>query len=140
MTGTLRVAGLIERTRGRRLGREGTRLVAGLVLIVLVLFGQTAYGAATAAWRLDPALRDAAETSSVIVVLDFIPERFHTERLSNYGVFSGRAGAVNRIRLRNVTAANLKRLSRLVWVARVVPASVAPSSSDPGANLPKMAH
>jgi hypothetical protein len=103
--------------RGARL-----RLLAGVVLIALVLFGQTLVGMATSGGRLDPALRDAAGPVNVVVVMDFTPERFHTERLSTYGVFAGRDKAVNRVRLRMVSAANLHRLANRVWVSRIEPA------------------
>ena len=86
-----------------RAGPEGRKIVLGILLIVLVLFGQQLYGRATAAGRLDPALRHATGPRNVIVVLDFMPDRFHNERISEYGVFSGRDGALNRIRLRNVS-------------------------------------
>lgn len=121
MSGARRVAGLIEVPRRLRLGHQGARLLCGVMLIALILFGQAGYGAITASGRLDPALRDAAGPSNVIVVLDFTPERFHSERLSSYGVFAGRAGAVNRIRLRNVSPDALAALSRIPWVARIEP-------------------
>lgn len=95
------------------------RLVAGGVLIGAILFGQDVYGFATAGGRLDPALAGAAGPRTVIVVLDFPPERFHNERLALYGMFAGRDRAVGRIRLRNVTPENLARLSRLPWVSRI---------------------
>lgn len=100
-------------------GPEGRKLAAGFGLIALVLFGQDVYGRATAAGRLDPALRDAAGPRNVVVVLDFMPDRFHNERVGEYGVFSGRDGALNRIRLRNVTPDNLARLAAVSWVARI---------------------
>lgn len=58
---------------------------------------------------------------NVVVVISFTPDRFHTEILSNYGVFAGRDKAVNRIRLRPVSPDNLKRLAGLTWVARIEP-------------------
>jgi hypothetical protein len=54
-------------------------------------------------------------------VMDFTPERFHTERLSTYGVFAGRDKAVNRVRLRMVSPENLRLLAGLVWVAKIEP-------------------
>ena len=98
-----------------------TRLLAGTVLIAAVLFGQTIIGMATATGRLDPALRDTTGPTNVVVVMAFTPERFHTERLSAYGVFAGRDKAVNRVRLRMVSADNLRRLASLVWVSRIEP-------------------
>ena len=103
------------------LGPEGRKIALGILLIVLVLFGQQLYGRATAAGRLDPALRHATGPRNVIVVLDFMPDRFHNERISEYGVFSGRDGALNRIRLRNVSPTSLARLSAVPWVARIEP-------------------
>ena len=97
------------------------RLSAGIALIAAILFGQTLVGMATATGRLDPALRTATTPVNVVVVMDFTPERFHTERLSTYGVFAGRDRAVNRVRLRMVSPENLRRLSGLVWVSAIEP-------------------
>ncbi len=95
------------------------RMAIGALLIALILFGQDLVGIATAAGRIDPALRAVTAPANVIVVLDFTPENFHNERLRRYGVFAGRDKTVNRVRLRQVTAENLTALSRLVWVARI---------------------
>jgi hypothetical protein len=103
------------------LGPEGRKIAAGIALIVLVLFGQELYGRATAFARLDPALRDTATPRNVIVVLAFMPDRFHNERVAEYGVFAGRDGALNRIRLRNVSPDSLSRLAAVSWVARIEP-------------------
>ena len=97
------------------------RLLAGAALIAAILFGQPIIGMATATGRLDPALRDAAGPTNVVVVMAFTPERFHTERLSAYGVFAGRDKAVNRVRLRMVSPDNLRRLASLAWVSRIEP-------------------
>lgn len=103
------------------LGRDGRRIVTGIVLIVLVVFGPKLYGMATANSRLDSALRDAVEPRNVIVVLDFMPERFHNERIAAYGTFAGRDGALNRYRLRGVSPENLRQLAEIPWVARIEP-------------------
>ncbi len=102
-------------------GPDGRKLIAGVVLIAAVLFGQQLYGWATATHRLDPSLRNAAGPSSVIVVLDFMPDRFHSERIRDYGLFAGRDGALNRMRLRNVTPENLRQLANVPWVGRIEP-------------------
>jgi hypothetical protein len=102
-------------------GPEGRKFATGVALILLVLFGQDVYGMATASRRLDPALRGAAEPKDVVVVLDFMPDRFHNERISSYGVFAGRDGALNRIRLRMVSPENLDRLADVAWVAHIEP-------------------
>jgi hypothetical protein len=97
------------------------RIAAGIVLIALVLFGQELWGRATASGRLDPALHGATGPRNVVVVLGFMPDRFHNERVAEYGVFAGRDGALNRIRLRNVTPDSLARLAAVPWVARIEP-------------------
>ena len=98
------------------------RFLFGVILIGLILFGQTLVGMATANTRLDPALQDTTTPVNVVVVMDFAPERFHTERLSTYGVFAGRDKEVNRVRLRMVSPQNLHRLAGLIWVAKIEPA------------------
>jgi hypothetical protein len=90
-----------------------------VLLILLVLFGQQAYGWITSSGRLAPELRGAKGPSNVVVVLAFMPDRFHNERVSEYGAFAGRDGALNRIRLRGVTPENLARLASVSWVARI---------------------
>jgi hypothetical protein len=110
-----------RRSRSLLLGPEGRKFLAGVVLIASVLFGQQLYGWATAAHRLDPSLRHAAGPRDVVVVLDFMPDRFHSERIRDYGLFAGRDGALNRMRLRNVGPENLRRLAGIAWVARIEP-------------------
>jgi len=110
------------RRSGRvRFGAEGRKLLVGGLLIFLVLFGQQLYGHATANARLDPGLRDVTGPVSVVVVLDFPPDRFHNERIAQYGVFAGRDGALNRLRLLNVNPEALAGLAALAWVARIEP-------------------
>jgi hypothetical protein len=117
------------------MGREGRKVAAGVLLIALVLFGQDIVGAATMFVRLDPALSNPTGPSNVIAVLNFTPERFHNERLAKYGVFAGRDGAVNRVRLRMVTPENLRKLASLVWVSRIEPLPT-PAPAAPRPALP----
>jgi hypothetical protein len=97
------------------------RLFAGLVLVGAILFGQQVYGIASANDRLDPSLRDATGPTNVVVVLNFPPERFHNERISEYGAFAGRDGALSRLRLRFVSPANLRALASIAWIAHIEP-------------------
>lgn len=111
-----------RRKRGHLLfGAETLKIMVGVTLIALTLFGQPFYGWATADSRLDPALRNPTGRSNVIVVLDFTPDRFHNERVSQYGTFAGRDGSLNRLRLRSVTPDRLKQLAMVPWVARIEP-------------------
>ena len=102
-------------------GAEGRKILIGIALIALTLFGQQVYGLVTAKGRLDPALRGATGPRNVIVILDFMPDRFHNERVQQYGVFAGRDGALNRMRLRNVTPDRLKQLAAIPWIERIEP-------------------
>ena len=102
-------------------GPDARRFALGIVLIAVILFGQQMYGWATAGSRLDPSLRNPDGPRNIIVVLGFTPERFHNERVSQYGAFAGRDGALNRIRLRMVSPANLASLASVPWVARIEP-------------------
>jgi hypothetical protein len=95
------------------------RFLLGVLLIAVILWGQDLVGMATAGGRLDPSLREVKEPVNVVVVLDFTPERFHNERLVQYGVFAGRDRSVSRIRLRMVSPENLRALANIVWVARI---------------------
>jgi hypothetical protein len=105
--------------RRPRVDRAWGRVACGIALIVFILFGQHVFGMATASGRLDPALQGASGPRNVVVVLDFTPERFHNERIAEYGVFAGRDKAINRIRLRFVSPTNLRRLAAIPWVARI---------------------
>ena len=113
----------IAKTQRLRLliGPDGRRFISGLFLIAVILFGQEVYGMVTASRRLDPLLRGATVPSNVVVVLDFMPERFHNERVAEYGTFAGRDGALNRIRLRFVSPENLRALSKVAWISRIEP-------------------
>jgi hypothetical protein len=112
---------VVMRRRRPRLDRDSIKFAVGILLIVVVVYGPQLVGMATAAGRLDSALRHAAGPSNVIVILDFTPERFHSERVTSYGVFAGRDGGLNRIRLRMVSPENLAALAEIPWIARIVP-------------------
>ena len=112
---------LLRNSRRLNVGGDWGRIALGVALIGAVLFGQQLYGMATAFSRLDPSLRGATTPSNIVVILDFMPERFHNERVAEYGVFAGRDGALNRIRLRMVSPQNLRRLAEIAWVARIEP-------------------
>jgi hypothetical protein len=103
------------------IGPDVRRFIFGLFLLAVILFGQQVYGMATAGQRLDPSLRGATGPSNIIVVLDFMPERFHNERVAEYGAFAGRDGALNRLRLRFVSPDNLRALSDVAWISRIEP-------------------
>jgi hypothetical protein len=113
--------GELRPRRSILLSPEMGKIAIGIILILLTLYGQQIYGMATSAWRLDSSLRGLTGPSNVIVVLDFQPERFHSERIQQYGAFAGRDGGLNRIRLRNVRPARLRELAAIPWVARIEP-------------------
>lgn len=104
-----------------RFGAEWRKIAVGIALIALTLFGQQLYGMATAGGRLDPSLRDASGPRNVVVVLAFMPDRFHSERVQQYGTFAGRDGALSRMRLRNVAPERLRELAAIPWIVRIEP-------------------
>jgi len=102
-------------------GPDAGRLLTGLVVLVVILFGQQIYGMASANSRLDPSLRNVTGPANVVVVLNFPPERFHNERIAEYGAFAGRDGTLSRLRLRFVSPANLRALANIAWIAHIEP-------------------
>jgi hypothetical protein len=100
---------------------DGRRFIAGAAVLAVILYGQSVYGMATASSRVDPSLRDVTGPSNVIVVLDFMPDRFHNERVAQYGTFAGRDGSLNRMRLRYVSPEQLRALSQVAWISRIEP-------------------
>jgi hypothetical protein len=104
---------------GARRRPELRQLALGVALLAAILGGQQLFGIMTSERRLDPALRGAEAPVDVVVVLAFQPERFHNERLAQYGVFAGRDHAINRIKLQHVSLDNLRGLADLAWVERV---------------------
>jgi hypothetical protein len=121
MTLVAETAGELRPPRSIWRSAEMGKVAIGIALILLTLYGQQLYGMATSGARLDPSLRGATGPSNVIVVLDFQPERFHSERIQQYGAFAGRDGGLNRIRLRNVRPSRLRELAAIPWVARIEP-------------------
>ena len=121
MTPEPHVALGLRKPSGLLLGTDGRKILVGIMLIVMIVFGQKLYGMVTASSRLDPALRDTEGPRNVIVVLDFMPDRFHNERIAAYGTFAGRDGALNRYRLRSVSPENLRQLAAIPWVNRIEP-------------------
>jgi len=71
--------------------------------------------------RLSPLVAHDVPLQIELGLIDFTPERFHSERVTSYGVFAGRDGALNRIRLRMVSPENLAALAAIPWVARIEP-------------------
>ena len=102
-------------------GRDAGRLLTGFVVVVVILFGQQIYGMASANSRLDPSLRNVTGPTNVVVILNFPPERFHNERIAEYGAFVGRDGTLSRLRLRFVSPANLRALANIAWIAHIEP-------------------
>jgi hypothetical protein len=101
--------------------RPVVTLLVGVLLILLAVFGDDAYGAVTARGKVPPELARAGGPVHIEVELGFEPERYHLERLSGLGSYAGRAGNDRRIRLIRVTPANLQRIGQLFWVTRIEP-------------------
>lgn len=105
-------------SRRRAINPDLARLALGVLIVLGTLYGQEAFGFLTRESRIDPAVPREGLVN-VVAVVGFEPERFHNERLALYGMFSGRDGALNRIRLRQVSQDALEGLASLAWVERV---------------------
>ena len=104
--------------------KAARNLLIGVIIVATVLFGDDMVGSLTSGDRVAPEVYDTtASYYDVVVILPFEPERFHIERLSAQGVYSGRDEELNRIRLQRVTDKQLSHLSNLNWVDRIEPMS-----------------
>jgi hypothetical protein len=55
-----------------------------------------------------------------VVILDFMPDRFHSERIREYGLFAGRIARSTACDC-ETSPENLHRLASIQWVARIEP-------------------
>lgn len=102
--------------------RPWFRPLIGLILVLVLLFGDEVFGALQAGDKIDPAIDRNAAQVDIVVDIKFEPRIFHQETLAELGVFSGRErDDRSKLRLRAVTQDNLNRISRLFWVDEIVP-------------------
>jgi len=99
------------------------RLSLPAVLGLGVLAAAPVYGALTAEYRLSPALRaqlkDGSYAYSVFVEFSYQPEYFHIRRLQAIGTIAGVERERQRLRVVQVTAAQVREIGGLYWVRRV---------------------
>ncbi|MQB01387.1 MAG: hypothetical protein GEU78_14030 [Actinobacteria bacterium] len=101
----------------KRLPAKPLRTMAvGIGTILVLVFGDYAYGTLTSSARIDGDPGDAP--AEVIVHLPFEPQRYHVNELRNYGTYHRREDDGG-VRLRSVSPRNLERLGRLFWIERV---------------------
>ncbi len=97
------------------------RLLVPAAVAALALEAGPLYGALTANSRLSPALqrelRQDRPAYSVIVAFPFRPEFFHINKLQQIGTVAGVEG--NRIRVFQVTAAQVRAIAGFYWVKQV---------------------
>jgi hypothetical protein len=97
------------------------RLLVPAAIAVLALEAGPLYGAFTANSRLSPALRQALRQDlpvySVVVAFPFRPEFFHVNKLQQIGTVAGVEG--NRIRVFQLTAAQVREIAGFYWVEKV---------------------
>lgn len=97
------------------------RLLVPAAVALLALEAGPLYGALTANSRLSPALRQALRQDlpaySVVVAFPFRPEFFHINKLQQIGTVAGVEGT--RIRVFQVTAAQVREIAGFYWVKQV---------------------
>lgn len=95
-------------------------LAAGVLIVIALIWGPSAYGVATASGRLAPELREATGPRDVTVRLTFKAEVFHVRELSRYGIFAG-SPSEGVIQLARVPPQNLPALAQVYWVHTIEP-------------------
>jgi len=97
------------------------RLLVSAAAALLALEAGPLYGTFTADSRLSPALRQQLRRDlpvySVMVTFPFRPEFFHINKLQQIGTVAGVEG--NRIRVFQVTAAQVREIAGFYWVKQV---------------------
>lgn len=102
--------------------RPWFRPLIGLILLLVLLFGDEVYGAAEAGGKISPDIDRNAAQVDIVVDIKFEPRIFHQETLAELGVFSGRnRDDRSQLRLRAVSQDSLAQISRLYWVDQIVP-------------------
>jgi len=111
--------GRSRRAAGPGEPRDYRKIMAGVVLLLALVFGGPLYGMATSNARVDPELRGEDEARVTVAVhLGFKPEQFHRRILDRHGMFAGRIED-DVLRYARVTPSGLKALGRIYWIDRV---------------------
>ena len=95
------------------------RLIIGVAVLVALVAGEPALGRILAPGKVDDELEQVESETAVVVQLAVEPQRFHVERLSQFGFYGGRDGDPRRIRLTRVRPAAVMDIASLLWVERV---------------------
>ena len=93
-------------------------MIVGIAIILALVFGDSAYGALTARWRMSDELRNVTAPVNLVIYLPFEAQRYHTGQLRQYGTFAGRQEDGG-ILLARVSQEDLERLSRQFWIERM---------------------
>ncbi|MPZ88735.1 MAG: hypothetical protein GEU81_11810 [Nitriliruptorales bacterium] len=99
--------------------RPPVRLVVGVVVVVLLVAGEPALGWLLAPGKVGDGLAQVDSETAVVVQLAVEPQRFHVERLSQFGFYGGREGDPRRIRLTRVRPDAVREIASLLWVQSV---------------------
>jgi hypothetical protein len=95
------------------------RVLSGIVIILALYFGPTAYGSVTSGARVDACLAGSSGPSDVVVRLGFVPGPSQLEELQRYGRYGGSDGGLETVVLLGVPPANLRLLGNLYWIDRL---------------------
>ena len=96
------------------------RLVIGVAVLVVLVAGEPALGRMLAPAKVADGLEQVESETAVVVQLSVDPQRFHVERLTQYGFYGGRDRDDPRIiRLTRVQPDAVTDIASLLWVARV---------------------
>lgn len=89
------------------------------IAVVAAILAWQAWLSASAAGKIADGIAQDTRRVDVLVTLAFPPERFHIQKFQKLGRVSGTDG--NSVQVRGVNRADLNRLARPFWVARLEP-------------------
>jgi hypothetical protein len=97
------------------------RIAIGLTLLTALYVTPLLVGTLTAGERLMTCPGPVPPESNVIVQLAFVPNSTEIQSLQRFGRYGGSGGNLANVILLRVSAENLRALSRMYWIDRVVP-------------------
>lgn len=90
-----------------------------VIAVVAAIVGWQVWLSVAAPGKIAEGIPTDTRRVSVLVTLDFPPERFHIQKFQRLGRVSGTSG--NSVQVRGVNRADLTALARPFWVRRVEP-------------------
>ncbi len=96
--------------------------VIGIAVLTFILLAGPVYGRLASGGKISPEIDREAQQVDVIVRVAFPPAIFHSDLLSDFGVFSGRDLDDDTVlKFRAVKQDDLERIANFYWVESIEP-------------------